>query len=113
MAVERKHLLMSAAVVVVLVLLAMRLFTNKAKASQPEETPERLAAVTVARRAPIVQAVTLSGEFRPYQEVDVHAKVAGYIRQIYVDVGDKVKNGQVLAVLEVPELNAQVKGAEA
>jgi RND family efflux transporter MFP subunit len=45
--------------------------------------------------------------------VDVHAKVAGYIRQIYVDVGDHVKEGQTLAVLEVPELAAQLTGAEA
>ena len=37
--------------------------------------------------------------------------MAGYIRQIFVDVGDKVKAGQVLAVLEVPELSAQVAGA--
>jgi RND family efflux transporter MFP subunit len=45
--------------------------------------------------------------------VDVHAKVAGFIRKIYVDVGDHVKAGQVLAILEVPELSAQVAGAKA
>jgi RND family efflux transporter MFP subunit len=45
--------------------------------------------------------------------VDVHAKVAGYIQKIYVDVGDQVKAGQVLAILEVPELSAQVAGAKA
>jgi RND family efflux transporter MFP subunit len=45
--------------------------------------------------------------------VDVHAKIAGYIRKIYVDVGDRIKAGQTLAVLEVPELSAQLEGAEA
>jgi multidrug resistance efflux pump len=45
--------------------------------------------------------------------VEVHAKVAGYIQRIFVDVGDKVKAGQVIAILEVPELSAQVQGAEA
>jgi RND family efflux transporter MFP subunit len=113
MAVARKHVLISIAVAIVLVLLSMRLFTNKAKANQSDAAPMRVAAVTLAHRAPIVDAVTISGEFRPYQEVDVHAKVAGYIRQIFVDVGDKVKDGQILAILEVPELNAEVKGAEA
>jgi len=113
MGVERKPILISTAVLIVLFLLSMRLFTNKAKASQAEASTSRVAAVTLVRRAPIVQSVTLSGEFRPYQEVDVHAKVAGYIRQIYVDVGDKVRDGQVLAILEVPELNAEVKGADA
>ena len=47
------------------------------------------------------------------KQVDVHAKVAGYIHQIFVDVGDKVRAGQVLAILEVPELNAQVMAPEA
>jgi len=45
--------------------------------------------------------------------VDVHAKVAGYIRKIYVDVGDHIKAGQTLANLEVPELSAQLQGANA
>jgi RND family efflux transporter MFP subunit len=52
-------------------------------------------------------------EFIPYQEVDVHAKVAGYLKKIYVDVGDRVKQGQLLAVLEIPELNAEVDQATA
>jgi RND family efflux transporter MFP subunit len=59
---------------------------------------------------PLAESITLSGEFRPFQ---VHAKVAGYIRHIYVDVGDHVKAGQALAVLEVPELSAQLQGADA
>ncbi len=57
--------------------------------------------------------LTLAGAFKPFQDVDVHAKVAGYIRNIYVDVGSHVKEGQVLAVLEVPELAAELAGANA
>ena len=64
----------------------------------------RIAPVALARKTPIRMTLTLSGEFKPFQEVDLHAKVAGYIRTISVDVGDRVKTGQVLAVLEVPEL---------
>jgi RND family efflux transporter MFP subunit len=82
-------------------------------ASQPEAATLQPAAVVLVERRPISSSVTLSGEFRPFQEVDVHAKVAGYIRKIYVDVGDHVKTGQTLAVLEVPELNAEVMGAAA
>ena len=52
--------------------------------------------------------LTIAGAFKPFQDVDVHAKVAGYIRTIYVDVGSHVKEGQTLAVLEVPELAAQL-----
>lgn len=86
---------------------------HKADASLETASSLPIAPVERATRSQIQNSITLSGEFRPYQEVDVHAKVAGYIKAIYVDVGDKVKEGQTLAILEVPELNAQVLGAQA
>lgn len=55
----------------------------------------------------------LAAEFRPFQVVDVHAKIAGYLRKINVDVGDRVKEGQELAVLEVPEMADELAHAEA
>jgi RND family efflux transporter MFP subunit len=73
----------------------------------------RAVSVVVARRTALRNTLTLSGEFKPFQEVDLHAKVAGYIRTISVDVGDRVHTGQVLAVLEIPELVAQLQEAEA
>lgn len=74
--------------------------------------PER-AAVAIVKRQPIGSSLSVAGEFLPYQDVEIHAKVAGYIRRINVDIGDHVKAGQELAVLEVPELTAQVQGADA
>jgi RND family efflux transporter MFP subunit len=71
------------------------------------------AAVTRVARRDLGSTLTISGAFKPFQDVDVHAKVAGYIRAIYVDVGTHVKTGQTLAVLEVPELAAQLSGTEA
>ncbi len=71
------------------------------------------AATAQVQRAAVSNTLTVAGEFLPYQEVELHAKVAGYIRKINVDIGDRVRTGQVLAVLEVPELNAQVLGADA
>jgi RND family efflux transporter MFP subunit len=71
------------------------------------------AAVAKVARGPMENTLTIAGEFKPFQDVDVHAKVAGYIKKIYVDVGDHVKGGQTLAVLEVPELAAQLTGADA
>ena len=70
-----------------------------------------VAAVAKVERGPLENTLTIAGEFKPFQDVDVHAKVAGYIRKIYVDVGDHVKGGQTLAVLEVPELAAELTGA--
>ena len=61
----------------------------------------------------LAQALTLAAEFRPYQEIEVHAKVAGYVKAINVDVGDRVSAGQLLAVLEIPELRDDMATAEA
>jgi RND family efflux transporter MFP subunit len=64
-------------------------------------------------RTPLLNTLNVAGEFLPFQEVELHAKVAGYIKHIYVDIGDRVRMGQVLATLDVPELTAQVQGADA
>ncbi len=74
---------------------------------------EIAAAVTRVERRSLDNTLTIAGEFKPFQDVDVHAKVAGYIRKIYVDVGDHVKEGQALAVLEIPELAAELAGTDA
>jgi RND family efflux transporter MFP subunit len=107
----------SALIVVGMLLLALlvilRFSGKSAKAKEHAEDTLRPVAVAMVERKPVMTSLTLSGAFRPYQEVDVHAKVAGFIRKIYVDVGDHVKAGQVLAILEVPELSAQVAGARA
>jgi RND family efflux transporter, MFP subunit len=110
---KRKHVLWSAAGLVLCLAALFGLTGRKVTASQSGDSVLQPAAVVLAERKPLVNAITLSGEFRPFQEVDVHAKVAGYIRKIYVDVGDHVKAGQTLAVLEVPELSAQLQGADA
>ncbi|HVP43280.1 MAG TPA: efflux RND transporter periplasmic adaptor subunit [Terriglobales bacterium] len=111
MRLSRKYVIVSAVVVLGGIIAVWSLSGRKAEADG--EDAARPAAVARVERHPLDSSITLSGEFRPFQEVDVHAKVAGYIRTIYVDVGDRVKEGQTLAVLEVPELQAQVQGAEA
>ncbi len=67
------------------------------------------ARVAVAQRGDIAHVLTLAGQFQPYQVVDVHPKVSGYMKKINVDIGDMVYAGQTLAVLEVPELKAQLQ----
>jgi RND family efflux transporter MFP subunit len=57
---------------------------------------------------PVAQSFTLSSELVPDQEIDVYAKVAGYVKILNVDYGSHVKKDQVMAVLEVPELQAQL-----
>jgi len=67
------------------------------------------AKVATVQRGDISHVLTLAGQFQPYQVVDVHPKVSGYMSHITVDIGDVVHQGQSLAILEVPELKAQLQ----
>jgi RND family efflux transporter MFP subunit len=70
-------------------------------------------AVVKAATEDLSRELVLTAEFRPFQEVDVMAKVAGYVKNINVDVGDRVKQGQLLAVLEIPEMVDERMSAQA
>lgn len=77
------------------------------------EANEIVVAVVPVKRTDLENTLTLSAEFRPFQEVNVYAKVAGYVRQMRVDVGARVKAGDVIAILEVPELEDDLQSASA
>ncbi len=77
---------------------------NKVEAQEPKSSDVATVAVAPAAVETIGRSITLTAEFKPYQEVDVLAKVAGFVKSIDVDLGDQVKQGQLLAVLEVPEM---------
>jgi RND family efflux transporter MFP subunit len=64
--------------------------------------------VTPILRKTLDRHITLSSELVPFQEIDVYAKESGYVRKLSVDYGTRVKAGQVMAVLEIPELQAQL-----
>lgn len=68
-------------------------------------------AVEKVTREDLSRDVTIPAEFRPYVEVELHAKVSGYVNQMNVDFGDKVKAGELLATIEVPELDEQLNSA--
>jgi len=77
-----------------------------------ENVAPTVAVVKVARQN-ISTTLEIASEFQPYQEIDVFAKVSGYVRRLYVNFGTHVKQGQLLADLEVPELEQQVQQDEA
>jgi RND family efflux transporter MFP subunit len=64
-------------------------------------------------RSNLASNLVLTGEFVPYQEIDVMAKEAGYIKSIRVDIGDHVRAGQLLAELEIPEMQNDIERATA
>lgn len=78
--------------------------TAKVEAEAAKSSDVPTVAVAKAAIEDLSHDLTLTAEFRPYQEVDLMAKVAGYVKSISVDVGDRVKQGQVLAILEIPEM---------
>jgi RND family efflux transporter MFP subunit len=100
-------------IVAVLLLFLIVLHRKRSEPSSAASSTRKSVSIVPAVRRNISSTLNVAGIFQPYQEVDIHGKVSGYIRHIYVDIGDRVKQGQTLAVLEVPELQAQVLGAEA
>jgi RND family efflux transporter MFP subunit len=83
------------------------------KAAADDVSNAREAAVVKVTRGNISDNLEIASEFEPFQEVDVYAKVSGYIKKLNVDFGTHVKQGQVLAVLEIPELQQQIQEDEA
>lgn len=71
------------------------------RAAKPSDLPTVAVAKVTAEN--LTHGLVLTAEFKPFQEVDLMAKVAGYVKEIRVDVGDRVKQGQLLAILEIPE----------
>ena len=61
-------------------------------------------AVVQAKRQDMARNITVTAELVPFQEVEIMAKIAGYVQKMLVDVGDRVQPGQLLAVLEIPEM---------
>src|SRR6516164_7139086 len=111
----KRNLLILGATILGALLLWGAIRRAKTEADDGHDSPgaDPVAAVVRVDRSDLGTPLTLAGAFKPFQDVDIHAKVAGFIKAIYVDVGSRVKEGQTLAVLEVPELAAQLAGADA
>jgi multidrug efflux pump subunit AcrA (membrane-fusion protein) len=69
--------------------------------------------VSPARRAPAVTQLLLPGDITPLTEASIYARSSGYVKRRLVDIGDHVSAGQLLAVIEAPDLDQQVAQARA
>jgi RND family efflux transporter MFP subunit len=96
-----------------LVLLASCGGQKQAAVTASEPAPAVTVAVAKADLEDLSRNLTLTAEFKPWQEVEVMAKVSGYVKSITVDIGDRVKQGQVLATLELPEMTDDLNRAKA
>src|SRR5580704_3107531 len=84
---------------------------RKAEAEDAAHAPA--APVVKVVRRDLSNTLEIASEFQPLQEIEVYAKVSGYIKKLYVDWGTHVKKGQLLAELEIPELQQQLQQDEA
>src|ERR1700756_3959084 len=86
------------------------LFGCKDSSSDPpkQAAPPIAVQTTQPKRGPITRFVTLPGEIKPYQQATLYAKVAGYLKTITVDKGDRVNEGDLIADIEVPEMLADL-----
>lgn len=108
---KRWGLIALVAVLLAAIVIARSWHARAARANAPDAVP--VVAVARVDRADLSREITIPAEFRPYAEVELHAKVTGYVKDLKVDIGDRVKAGQLLAVLEVPELTDELDHAVA
>jgi RND family efflux transporter MFP subunit len=84
--------------------------SRDARASSPQDGEAvTTVGVTSVVRKPIMRQLTVSSELVPFQEIDVYAKESGFVKQLLVDYGTRVQQGQLMAVLEIPELEMQLR----
>ncbi len=115
---ERRMFLSGIALIAIALLLAGALFVKRQSYIRREVRERKAAArmgpeVRVARvkRSSGIRTLLLSGEARPYAQVTLYSKVSGYLKEIMVDKGDHVRAGQIIAVIEAPELDRQYDAA--
>jgi len=109
---RRRRALPFVLVLALVTLLALELTTcsdGRDSKVEAKAQPAVTVGVTKVVKKTLSREITLSSELVPFQEIDVYAKESGYVQKLYVDYGTHVKQGQVMAVLEIPELEAQLE----
>lgn len=82
---------------------------QSARADAAPGLPVAKVALVRSQRATVRRISEEPGQVEAAETTPVYAKLAGYVESVAVDIGDKVKKGQVLAVLRVPEIDADLK----
>ena len=106
--------LLSGAVAALVVAIAIDLSSCSGKSDGRDANGQAVTvAVTKVVKKSLGRQITLSSELVPFQEIDVYAKESGYVKALLVDYGTHVKAGQLIAILEIPELEAQLQEDQA
>ena len=110
---SRKHIVYALLPIVVAMAIAASSCSGNGKGRVLASGPMITVGVTKVVNKSLGRQITLSSELVPFQEIDVYAKESGYVKKLLVDYGTHVKAGQVMAVLEIPELEAQLQEDQA
>lgn len=109
--IKKRFAIFGIAAAVLVSLLWVALHSHAQNSTGTDSLALPTVAVAKVMREDLSRKMTIEAEFRPYVEVALHAKVSGYVDQMNVDFGDKVKAGELLATIEVPELHDQLRNA--
>jgi len=107
----REHIPGMALAVALAALLSGCARARPVSADNPENAPAASVAPVVKQK--ITDQLEIASEFEPFQEINVYAKVSGYVQKLNVDWGSHVRTGEVMAVLEIPELEQQLQQDQA
>jgi membrane fusion protein, multidrug efflux system len=82
------------------------------KKSETQSAADPATVVFPLKKGRLSSSLQIPGELTPYQQVDLYAKVNSFVKKLYVDVGSEVKEGELLATMDAPELGSQLESAE-
>jgi membrane fusion protein (multidrug efflux system) len=82
------------------------------KKSEMAPAADPVTNVFLLKKGRLSSSLQIPGELIPYQQVDLYAKVNSFVKKLYVDVGSEVKEGELLASMDAPELGSQLESAE-
>src|SRR5246127_2147207 len=112
---RRAAILLVAAIVVALLVasgIIPRLRSRRALAAETSELAAPTVLVIQPKRGAPSQEIVLPGNIQAFVDAPIYARTSGYLKRWYFDIGSHVKQGQLLAEIETPELDEQLEQAE-
>ncbi len=112
---NRRYLWAAAALVLLLAVwgILSRLSARSALEHEAREAAVPTVVTTKPRRGPAVDILVLPGSVQAYYEAPIYARTSGYLKAWYTDIGAPVKKGQLLGEIETPEVDQQLRQAQA
>jgi RND family efflux transporter MFP subunit len=109
----RAILLFGAVAAVAAVGIGLRMHGDMALRDMAKDDAAPTVAILKAAKGPAMQEIVLPADVQPWHQATIYARTNGYVKEWYAHLGDHVHEGELLALIETPELDAQLRQAEA